>query len=60
MNSDMNQAYIEKRERLLNAVEFKPTDRLPVQGWNGTIAAIERITGRNDYVSHAKEVFNQA
>ncbi len=52
--------YYEKRERLLNAIEFKPTDRLPVQGWNGTIAAIESVTGRNDYATHAKEVFTQA
>ncbi len=50
----------EKRERLLAAVEFKPADRLPVQGWNGTIAGIERITGRADYRTNAKAVFAQA
>lgn len=60
MNSEINKRYFAKRERLLNAIEFKPTDRLPVNGGNGTIAAIERVTGRNDYVTHAKEVFTQA
>ncbi len=49
-----------KRERLLNAVEFRPTDRLPVSGTTGTIAAIQRITGRQDYLTNAKEVFTQA
>ena len=60
MNSNDDQRYAEKRERLLNAVEFRPTDRLPVNGGNGTIAAIEHVTGRNDYAAHAKEVFTQA
>ena len=49
--------YHQKRERLINAIEFKPTDRLPVQGWNATIPAIERITGRSDYLSHPAETF---
>ncbi|MBU0715276.1 MAG: hypothetical protein KJ964_07965 [Verrucomicrobia bacterium] len=49
--------YHQKRERLINAVEFKPTDRLPVKCGNATIAAIERITGRSDYLAHPKEVF---
>jgi len=52
--------YHEKRERVLAAVTFGPLDRLPVQGNNGTIAALQAATGRNDYVSRAKEVFTQA
>ncbi|MBN1445537.1 MAG: hypothetical protein JW957_05475 [Candidatus Omnitrophica bacterium] len=54
------ETYGEKRERVMNAVEFKTVDRLPVQGWNGTKAAIARITGRDDYLSHPKEVFTEA
>ncbi len=60
MISDVDRRYEEKRERLLDAIEFRPTDRLPVHGWDGTIAAIERITGRQDYRTNAKEVFTQA
>ena len=60
MSSDGDHRYAVKRERLLNAVEFRPTDRLPVQGMNGTIAAIQRITGRQDYLTNPKEVFTQA
>ncbi|MBU2494991.1 MAG: uroporphyrinogen decarboxylase family protein [Candidatus Omnitrophota bacterium] len=56
----MQYIYHEKRERLLNAIEFKPVDRLPVNAGNGTIAALERITGRQDYLSCPKEVYAQA
>ncbi len=55
-----NELYRQKRERLINAIEFKPTDRLPVHGGNSTIAAIERITGRNDYLSRPGETFAMA
>jgi hypothetical protein len=60
MRSDADRLHAVKRERLLNAIEFKPTDRLPVQGWGGTIAAIQRVTGRHDYLAHPREVFTQA
>jgi len=60
MSSDGERRYAVKRERLLHAIEFRPADRLPVQGWDGTIAAIQRITGRQDYLTHPKEVFAQA
>jgi hypothetical protein len=59
MNS--NEAkYLEKRERLLRAIEFRETDRLPVCMGVAPTSALEKITGRNDYKSHAKEVFTQA
>jgi hypothetical protein len=32
-------------------------DRLPVFGWNGTIAALQAATGRGDYLTSAAEVF---
>ena len=54
------ESYRQKRERFLNAVEFKPIDRLPFQGWNGTIAALEKVTGRCDYRVRPKEVFTEA
>ncbi len=49
-----------KRERLLNAIEFRPTDRLPICGFNGTVAAIERVNGAHDYLARPKEAFAQA
>lgn len=52
--------YNEKRERVMAAVRFGPLDRLPVQGNNGTIAALQAATGRGDYLTRAKEVFTQA
>ena len=60
MSADADRLHAIKRERLMNAVEFRPTDRLPVQGWDGTIAAIQQITGRQDYLTNPKEVFTQA
>jgi len=51
---------MEKKERVMNAIEFKQVDRLPVQGGNVTKSALERITGRSDYLNHPKEVFTEA
>jgi hypothetical protein len=51
--------YQVKWERLMNAVEFRPTDRLPVSGASGTVVAIQRITGRQDYRTNTKAVFAQ-
>ena len=42
----MDKIYQKKRERLLNSIEFKKVDRFPINGGNGTIAALEKITGR--------------
>ena len=54
------ETYEIKRERLMAAFEFKPLDRLPVCGGNGTIAALEAATGRSDYREKAKAVFTEA
>jgi len=53
-------AYHEKRERILNAVRFQPVDRLPYSGSACTIASLEHVTGRDDYLAYPKEVFTQA
>ena len=52
--------YVEKRERILNAINFKPVDRLPYSGSCLTVDSIEKITGRNDYLTNANEVFAEA
>jgi len=52
--------YHEKRERILSAIRFQAVDRLPFTGGNATIAALKQVTGRDDYLTHPKEVFTQA
>ncbi len=52
--------YFEKRERILNTVRYKPVDRLPYGGSTATIASIQKITGRTDYLKNAKDVYTQA
>jgi hypothetical protein len=54
------ETYGQKCERMLAAIEFKPLDRLPVIGGNGTIAALQAVTGRTDYATNAKAVFTAA
>ncbi|MCD4824329.1 MAG: hypothetical protein K8S55_06960 [Phycisphaerae bacterium] len=58
--TETEKAYQEKRRRVLDAIEFKPTDRLPYQGNNGTIAGLQAVTGRDDYKENPKEVFAAA
>ena len=52
--------YFEKRERILNAINFKPTDRLPYTGSTCTIASLEKAAGRNDYLTNPNEVYADA
>jgi len=55
--TNIDKKYFEKRQRILNTINFQPVDRLPYCGTTCTIASLEKVTGRNDYLTNANEVY---
>lgn len=49
-----------KRQRLLDAIEFRPVDRLPFQGSTVTVEAIDAELGAGAYAAGAKEAYARA
>ena len=57
---NVDKKYFEKRQRIVDAINFKPVDRLPYSGSTCTIASLEKEVGRTDYLTNANEVYAEA